>query len=221
MVLVLDSGDSPAGYEGLGLEVWPAELRVKGNGVCDLCRTRWLAWAALLETVDPETPVACVDVRDAVFQAPPEGMVEGRLIVGAEITLHTDSMVAMYWAQVFAPGSEERVKDKPVLCAGVLGGPAKMVRELAIEVYRRLKPIRCVCLAGQSHMGDQAIVNDLAYGEWKDRFDITTDWVLHCIGKMRIVPTTPEGVLLNDRGFPYAIVHQYDRIPELNQRWNP
>lgn len=211
--------DEPQRYAPLedayGVELVPADLR-RGAGVCDIARTRWECLANFLTT---EPGVVVVDVRDAVFQADPCPRVADRIVVGSEGKPHRVNDWALGWVNELAPEWTERMKGLPILCAGVLGGPAPLLKELAAEMYRRVPKIGCACTAGAVHMGDQAMLNVLLRDGFADRVEITEDWAFHVRsleGQQWIPADLVEGRVVRPDGMPFPIVHQWDVAPQLS-----
>lgn len=210
--------DQPLRYLGLeerfGVELWPADLR--GSGVCDVARTRWLGLAECLK--GEAGPVCFVDTRDAVFQANPLERITDRLVIGSEGKPHEVNDWALGWVRVLAPDWVEKLSGLPVLCAGAIGGPAPLLREFALAMYHRLPKLSCTCTSGQAHMGDQALVNVLLRDGWP--CEVTTDWAFHCLslvdGGPWVEAELRDGKVYRPDGKVFPIVHQWDRAPELD-----
>lgn len=216
--------DTPAQYaeltETYGVEMWPCELRTPTEGVCGIARTRWKALADLLADIEPQLPVVFADTRDVVFQSDPCELVGDTLLIGSEVKRHNENAWCMAWLQELFPDEWQNLAPLEVLNAGVIGGPAGLLREFALALYSELPIVACDCTAGAAHMTDQTILNHLLRNGYGTQVQIRYDWVYHVASgehHARIPAAISEssGKLLRGDGVPFPIVHQYEKASQL------
>lgn len=168
--------------------------------------------------------VLMVDLRDVFFQSDPfVDCDRSRLRVFAEegdpsvaeTRWNSDSMKRAFGASVL-----ERTCSKRVSCSGVVLGGIEPVREY-LQKFARLLPE----LAMPDHGADQCIHIRIIH-ELMENVEFLGNREaevchLHHVGDISTIPTNPDGDLLNSRGEPFAIVHQYDRHPQFAEhvRW--
>lgn len=157
--------------------------------------------------------VLLVDIRDTVFQGSPFPC-DG-LHVFAENEAVGTSHFARRWFQLsYGNSTFKRLAAHPLLCAGVtLGDLAAMRRYLDANCSESLK----VCTVNDV---DQAVHNYLVHEK-------LVPATIHPYGtgpaiNLNAVPLASlqvaDGRLLDPQGRPFAIVHQYDRVPGLQLR---
>lgn len=171
--------------------------------------------------------VVAADVRDLFFQRDPsdwldEHLSDHELATSAEGVAYEDEpwnrghAISVYGTEFY----ERYLKKSPVVCAGLVAGLAGPLRELCDDIYEDAYRV-------PRDASDQVVLNGvLALRGKRWRVLSTTDE--HCWGchgaimrwsspaaqKMRWPP--PEvlgGRVCNSSGHPYAVVHQYDRVP--------
>lgn len=213
IVLLADPPSDYAPLEAYGVEIFPADLKTEGT--CDLCRVRWREIATFLEGVSEN--VLVTDVRDVIFQRNPLPQIRDQILIGSEIKPHKACPWSTHWIQQVAPQQCEELANEPVLCAGVIGGPVEYMRELARRLYEKTPQMSCGCAGGAAHMLDQAVLNVLFRNGLSALAEIShphSAWVFHCMGWLgdsRI----ENGTVVSRSGPPFAILHQYDKVPEL------
>lgn len=216
--------DTPQNYaeltETYGVEMWPCELRTPTEGVCGIARTRWKALYDALIDVEPQLPVVFADTRDVIFQSDPCAAIDHTLIIGTEAKRHEENAWCMAWLQELYPDEWQQLAPLEILNAGVIGGPAGLLRQFALALYERLPIVSCDCTEGAAHMTDQTVLNHLARNGYGTQVQIRSDWVYHVAsgeGHARIPAaiSSSSGKLLRGDGIPFAIVHQYDKAVQL------
>lgn len=216
--------DTPANYAALtdeyGVELWPCELRTPVEGTCGIARTRWKALADFLADIEPQLPVVFADTRDVVFQSDPHEIIGDLLVVGSEVKRHEENAWCMAWLKELFPDEWPELAPLEVLNAGVLGGPAGLLRQFALALYSELPIVPCDCTRGAWHMTDQSFLNRLMRNGFGTRVQIRYDWVYHVAsgeGHPRIPAAISEssGKLLRSTGVPFPIVHQYPLAEQL------
>lgn len=160
---------------------------------------------------DRFTHVVLADVRDVVFQSSPFPC--AGLHVFAERESIGQSHFAKRWFFLsYGPRSWRPVKDCPLLNVGTtLGETAAMLKYLdcmCAEFDRRLAFFWGADTAMHNHVIHQGLVEATLH-EYGDGQVIT----------LNAIPATElavaNGILLNSRGEPYPLVHQYDRVHGL------
>lgn len=156
------------------------------------------------------THVLLVDVRDTVFQGSPFPC-EGLHVFAENESVGTNHFARRWFQLSYGSAAFRRLADRPLLCAGVtLGDLAAMRRYLEINCTESL------CVATVNDV-DQAVHNYLVH-------EGLMPATIHAYGtgpaiNLNAVPLASLRVaderLLNDRGVPFAVVHQYDRVPGL------
>lgn len=215
--------DTPEQYaeltETYGVEMWFAPLRTPEEGVCGIARTRWKALADLLSGIEPQLPVVFADTRDVVFQSDPHEAIGEFLVIGGEGKQHSENAWCLGWLRELYPSEWEVLQHLEVLNAGVIGGPAGLLRELALYLYDQLPIVPCDCMKGAAHMTDQTILNHALRHEFGTRTVIRHDWVYHVAsteyGRIPATISESSGKLLRSTGIPFPIVHQYPLAEQL------
>lgn len=217
--------DEPSAYLNLGEEygitVWPGRELKNLPGVCMISRERWKALADFLDgLVGPrDQPVVFADTRDVVFQSDPHEAIGRLLVIGGEGKQHDENEWCLGWLKTVYPDEWQDIAPLEVLNAGVIGGPAELLREFALALYAQLPAVPCECKDGAQHMADQTVVNHLCRHEFGTRTSIRHDWVFHVrsMDHQRIPAAIDEasGRLLRRDDTPFPIVHQFDLAPQL------
>lgn len=181
--------------------------------------------------------VITTDVRDVVFQRNPSVRLE------AEASVETVELIAVSEAirikdenwnknnilKNYGEYFYERIEGKPVCNVGIIAGRHDCVRDMCFYIYQ-------MSINRPDWVADQAAYNlILDTYPWKNHSKILglhSAWAcnLHVTNKpdqmeefgpylMEHRPTIMDnGLVLNSSGMPFAIVHQYDRVPELNAK---
>lgn len=221
--------DTPAQYQELadtyGIDLWLSELRTPTEGVCGIARTRWKALADALADIEPQLPVVFADTRDVIFQSDPTLVVDGTLVIGTEAKRHKENRWCMAWLTYLLPAATvQELAELEVLNAGVIGGPAGLLRQFALDLTDEIPRIPCDCTSGAAHMTDQTVVNVLLRAStWGERVQIRSDWVYHVAsteGGVERIPAvicerSGETLLLRGDRKPFPMVHQYDLAEQL------
>ncbi len=163
--------------------------------------------------------IMLTDLRDVVLQSDPFVYVtENTIITGIEPVHIAESEMNSRWlANAYSADTLENLKFKHVVCAGVTVGSGKAVRqyvsEMNEEIYLQLPKLL-------NKLGpDQAIHMYLFYERLKglDKYLETNG--AGTIATLHYSPLTEfnlnNGKIENPVGKKLAVVHQYDRHPEL------
>ena len=185
---------------------------------------RYAALAACLAHRPAARRVLLTDVRDVVFQRDPFSAIgDASLHLFLEHPartigqcLWTSSWVRFRYGDAALPP----LADRPIVCSGVVLGAAAAVRDYLALVAGELP----ATLRATNYMAgyDQGVVNVLAHG---GRLPAATLHPYHDTAVLHLGNTPAGGVtcdergeVVNDAGMPVAVVHQYDRHPELAAR---
>ena len=158
------------------------------------------------------------DVRDVIFQRDPfafpwpEGincaLEDGRMTLGA--CPHNSHWIRTHLGE----GALNAVREKPISCSGTTLGDREAVVSYLETLTARLLPFH----GGERMAGyDQGVHNVLIHTGALDGPALhDNDGPILTLGYTRGEPATDDdGQVLNGRGEPAFIVHQYDRKPEL------
>jgi hypothetical protein len=170
--------------------------------------------------------VVATDVKDVYFQSNPFKYLSGRdLVVATEGLRYRDEP----WGnenlfQTYGPYVYDLFKDNLIYNVGTFGGSSKYVRDMFFNIFTNAinRPIPIV---------DQAVFNVLINTyPYKDVITRTEQWAAELgtimdptkIEQFRphlLVdePTFKDGVLTDNSGKVFPIVHQYDRVPEIKK----
>jgi hypothetical protein len=184
---------------------------------------RYAALAAHLGARPDAGRVLVTDVRDVVFQRDPFALAAGPLHLFLEhpskpigACIWTSSWIRYRYGDAALPPLAAR----PIACSGVVGGDAAAVRDYLRVVAAELPP----ALRATNYMAgyDQGVVNVLAHGgrlPGLRLYEYRDTPVLH-LGNTPAagVACDEHGEVVNDAGVPVALVHQYDRHPDLAAR---
>ena len=185
----------------------------------------------LKNNMDKYIYVITTDVKDVYFQKNPFGtgsILNCGLIAGTEGLKYKDEP----WGnqniyQALGPYFYEELKDKEIYNVGVFGGQLGYVKDMCLLIFQMSlnRPIPIV---------DQAIFNFLLnnYYFFGKVYRTTHDDSFVCHLGTTADPTKIENFrqnllcrepkfesnqITNQNGFPYFIVHQYDRVPEIKK----
>jgi len=172
------------------------------------------------------------DVKDVIFQYDPVKWLEENLDnhtinVGSEsVTYENEKWGENNMLQSFGPLILDHVKNNTIYNAGTIAGIGKDLIDLMLNVY-----LICNGMPGQINGGggpDQAALNILLNTEaykkitkfnksedgWCAQLGTTgpTSGCLNYIHEPS--PIMENGIVKTNEGKPFALVHQYDRIPE-------
>jgi hypothetical protein len=175
--------------------------------------------------------VILTDVRDVVFQDNPSAWLEanfgdGGLLASSEGVRIGDEWWASHMlANAFGTDALDAVRDRVSRNAGIIAGTREHCRRLALEIVR-------LCTQEHETGADQAAYNLILNAEpWEQdvktvRHDVPWACQAGTVADPRQLPQLRDALLeakpvfdgafvRTPRGEPYAIVHQYDRVP----RW--
>lgn len=154
--------------------------------------------------------VLLVDIRDTVFQASPFPCT-GLHVFAENESIGTNHFARRWFQLSYGAAAFRRLGPRPLLCAGVtLGDLSAMRRYLDVNCTESLR-------VSTVNDVDQAVHNYLIHEQ-------LVPSVLHAYGEgpainLNAVPLSglnvADGRLLDAGGRPFAIVHQYDRVPGL------
>jgi len=169
--------------------------------------------------------VVTTDVKDVYFQADPfEDIIHHKLIIASEGLRYKDEP----WGnnnlfQAYGPYVHDKFKNNEIYNVGTFGGKSEYVKDMVFHIFTNgiNRPIPIV---------DQAVFNVLINTQpFKDIVYKTYTWAAELgtimdpskIGQFRpnLLSNEPvwEDRLVKYGSQPYAIVHQYDRVPFLKK----
>lgn len=171
--------------------------------------------------------VVAADVRDMFFQRDPSAWLDERLgdhelVTSAEGVAYEDEpwnrghAVSVYGQEFY----ERHLRKRLVVCAGLVAGLASSFRELCDAVYADAYRV-------PRDASDQVVLNGVlaTRGERWRVLSTTDEHGWGCHGAVLRNPQSPaprlrwpppevrDGEVLDPSGRPYAVVHQYDRVP--------
>lgn len=176
--------------------------------------------------------VITTDVKDVVFQANPIHYIETyigdkNLIFASESMIYKDEP----WGnqnllETYGPVIHERFKNNEIFNVGVLAGRGKQMRDLILNIFIATQG-RPIPICDQSTFN--FMISMSPYTEtslylksedaWAAQLGTTAD--PSKIQQFRPFLLEPEPIfnknkkmVLNSKGIPFTIVHQYDRVPE-------
>jgi hypothetical protein len=214
-------------------EIIPHVVKYDGNETINNMRLSHTADALKNSDLDL---VMITDVFDVMFQGDPfEKFGDSKIIVGSEGIYHNEEPWNLDVMQKSYPQYVELVRDKPILCSGVIGGKVKELIPFLLWMDNQTKKG-----VGGHDVRDQAAMNIKIYSD-KSKFSQYTiltpkdGWVLHCaVGgptqfyeawgfknkmKERFGEARNEGgVIVNGDWEIFDIVHQFNRIEEWNKQ---
>jgi hypothetical protein len=229
-------GAAPEFVERLGeagftvVQPGPGErLRVHG-GFAPFLVERFQLIAGYLASTDYRN-VILTDVRDVVFQDNPSVWLQdhldgGGLLASSEGVRIGDEWWASHMVENgFGSDALDAVRDRVSRNAGIIAGSREHCRRMCLDIVR-------LCTQEHETGADQAAYNLILNGEqWKQdvktvRHDVPWACQAGTVADPRQLPHLRDALLdaepvfdgtfvRTPRGEPYAIVHQYDRVP----RW--
>jgi hypothetical protein len=191
-------------------------IRFNAGDICNYRNFLYLDY--LLKHGDGFTNVLITDVRDVVFQRNPFDFPVGEQIhVAMEnplIPIGACPWTSAWVRDSYGPEVLERLKQKELSCAGTVLGPVGLMK----RYLRRLLDEFATMPNAHAH-ADQPAHNVLVHGGALEPLAKHRNFE----GPMLTVGSEPryrsnaEGQLVNRDGSVIAIVHQYDRHPELRR----
>jgi len=174
------------------------------------------------------------DVRDVLFQGDPIEWIENNIgdhsiVCASEGLLYKDEPWGRGNLMEGYPELYETHKDNLIMNVGVIGGKTKDVAEICLRIFE-------MCKVNKAHVSDQSSFNIICAEPSmqtkikkvtsRDPFALHSSCLIRdCRGSSFVLNDTtahllkdPEPVVENGTyktpsGIPYAIVHQWDRIP--------
>ena len=203
-------------------------------------------WYFLGNLSEEEKPdyVLLTDVKDVIFQVDPIDEDHDYLLNVAHenMTYENEPWSANNMKNAFGPLMYEAMRNRPIICAGVIGGHIGLIRDLCLQIYLMCRGTPSRVMGGGGP--DQAALNILLSSEvWQyvlnldefpsivhmgtttlaikagsgdigyDHVKNGTDFSDKFIEEDHVV--IEDGVVVSDYDAPYAIVHQWNRVPEL------
>lgn len=169
--------------------------------------------------------VILVDSRDSVFQSNPFVGDWPDLWTGEEDKRIEECTLNSFWfRRIGGAAAFEHAKKYRIVCSGVVGGTGHRIGQytsMSSEIIERLAPRIAL------DRGDQGVHNNLVRLAPELGFHVLEngDPLVANIGTMRREDLIIQDgtVLVRDRTQPSAVLHQYDRHPELvelvNEKW--
>ena len=175
---------------------------------------RYYHYWSFLKKLHPETGVLLTDVRDVVFQTNPFPMFTGsEVCVAQEETNHFEPINNSWLHQLSGGNNPEFVNymiGRTVLNAGVIGGKAGQLAGLCLLIYL-MTAYNPYTMLDQTALN--CILTTVPYRHITRIFTLNDAWSINMhFSNSRVFKGSG---LCNDRGQEFAIVHQYDRHPEL------
>ena len=185
----------------------------------------------LLEQFPNEEVIWC-DVKDVIFQKDPTDWIELNmdepiLSFSECITMKDDPWACVNSGTSF-PMEWEWLQNKVSYCAGTIVGDSDYLRDLFINIYRW-----SMTTANSEQLSDQAAYNVLinlypfmdCVQKVKQEEGFVTQLGTVLVKKdefkdVLLEPTpivSSDYIVSNQKGEPFCLVHQYDRIPEFKE----
>ncbi len=170
------------------------------------------------------------DVKDVIFQTDPTKWIEenmdGEIMSFSECVIFKDDEWACVNAGTSFPMEWEWLQHKPSYCAGTIVGEAHYLKDLFIDIYRW-----SMTTSNPDQLSDQAAYNVLInLNQFNDVVQFVTqeEGFVTQLGTVlvkkdvfgdKLLEPTPivdeNYIVKNQKGEPFCLVHQYDRIPEF------
>jgi len=183
--------------------------------------------------------VVMTDLKDVYFQSNPfdwldKNLGDKKIVAGSESLIYKDEA----WGNqnlmdTFGPHIYEQFKNCEIYCVGVLAGKPEYLADLFLHNYLLALRIPAALDQGTFNLLMQTYpYKDIVlYAKQKD------GWACHAgtVADPRKMPdfrpkllepepTYRDGIVYSSSGEPFAIVHQYDRVPEwkenINKKYN-
>jgi hypothetical protein len=191
-------------------------------------------WFFLKERKGQYRYIVTTDVKDVIFQSDPmkwleENIGDKKINLGSEsITYENEEWGANNLFQAFGHMMYDTMKNKTIVNAGTVSGEFDTMLDLFLNIYLLCNGLNPYVPGGGGP--DQAALNILAnlapYSEIANVANSEDGWAaqLGTTGPQmksryndKLIEKTPimvDGVVCTSTGKPFALVHQYDRIPE-------
>lgn len=191
---------------------------------------RWIVvYDFLLEHSDKYDNVIMTDLKDVYFQTDPfkwlnENLGDKKIVAGAECINYKDEP----WnnqnlMDTFGPYIYEKFKNFQVFNVGVLGGKIEYLRDLFLHNYLLALRIPGALDQGTFNllMHTYPYKDIVLYAEQKDGWacqaGVVADPLKIDSFRPKLLEAEPfykDNIVYTSTGKPFAIVHQYDRVPE-------
>jgi hypothetical protein len=172
------------------------------------------------------------DVKDVIFQTDPTKWIEenmdGEIMSFSECVIFKDDEWACVNAGTSFPMEWEWLQHKPSYCAGTIVGEADYLKDLFIDIYRW-----SMTTSNPDQLSDQAAYNILInLNQFNDVVQFVTqeEGFVTQLGTVlvkkdvfgdKLLEPTPivddNFTIRNQKGEPFCLVHQYDRLPVLKK----
>lgn len=169
----------------------------------------YINWLLLKYKYHNIETVIFTDVRDVVFDNNPFNWIEneGVTVAGENILMKDEDWNKHTMINMFGQRAYNTVKSNEALCCGVMGGSRKEMMQLSKIIY---------FMSCGFQVSDQMSLNIL-YEDSGDGYitsshkvyQVHTNWIC---SKDKLLDKT----LHKQTGEGYSIIHQYDRVQELN-----
>ena len=186
----------------------------------------------LLEQFPKDETIIWTDVKDVIFQKDPTKWIEKNMncsimAFSESITMKDDPWACVNSGTSF-PMEWEWLQNETSYCAGTIVGDVEFIRDLFINIYRW-----SMTTANPDQLSDQAAYNVLINlypikdsvqkVNQEEGFVTQLGTVLVKKDEFKDVlleptPIVDENYIVkNQKGEPFCLVHQYDRIPEFKE----
>lgn len=183
---------------------------------------------ALLHQYETDV-IIWTDVKDIIFQKDPtvwlEKYMKKDILAFSEcIIMKNEPWTCVNSGTTFPMEWELFTKNEISHCAGIIAGKKNAIRDLFIEIYRWSKTT-----ANPEQLSDQAAYNVLIrldhfkksvqFVKQEEGFvaQLGTTWVMKDYAPiLEPTPIYENTKFYNQKGEEFAIVHQYDRDPQIN-----
>jgi hypothetical protein len=215
-----------------GFEVYSFEP----NGRHIVIERFYALWALLSQLEDEYRYIITTDVKDVIFQTNPSKWLENNLLnkkilVSSECLKYVDEDWGNSNLHLSYPQFYEYNKNNTIYNAGTIAGDFDYMKDFFIHIFN-------LSLIGGDPQPDQAALNILIHtNPFKDQVKFATQEEGWCcqLGttldpriKEEYSPLLLEpipsynykGEVFNSKGELFCLVHQYDRVPELNSLIN-
>jgi len=188
------------------------------QGIYTIGRMRYFLYKDYLQK-NKYDKVIITGVRDVLFQKDPFEFKEGLHFFeeDSRMKIGTCSYNSSWIREAFGEETLKKYADRNIYCADVsMGTYEDMVRylDLMCKWFNKLSPRKVI---------DQGIHNYLIHEKLIDNFTVykNEEGIVITIGYMKPdkIRFSEDGQVLNKKGIP-AIIHQYDRYPQLfSEKW--
>lgn len=179
----------------------------------------------LLQGFDKDEVIIWTDVKDVIFQRDPSFWLDKHkkkeILACSESIIFKNESWAVVNAGTSFPLEWEWLQNELSYCAGCIVADAHALKDLFIEIYHWSKDT-----ANPEQLSDQAAYNVLIHlNHFKENVQFVSQeeglaTQLGTVVKYKDsglleepTPYVEAGVICNQKGLPFTIVHQYDRFP--------